>query len=105
MEIKALFSIHIAPAAPPPPPPLSVSNPDGSPTNPEPAVNPLPGGQVGKPFSQQLVIKGGTPPGKLSITSGALPDGLVLSKDGTISGVPTTEGDFEFEFDVVDSEE
>lgn len=101
-EVKVLLSIEIAPATPPPPP-LVVALPDGTAAQAEPAVNPLPAGTVGQSFSAQLGLSGGTPPDTLTLTSGALPDGLSLDETGLISGTPTAPGSFQFELDVKDS--
>jgi hypothetical protein len=98
-EKKLLFSIAIAPA----PLPLGVVLPDGSAAQDEPAVNALANGQAGTPYAQQLQIAGGTPPDTLKVISGALPDGLTLTTDGQIVGVPTASGTFTFELDITDS--
>ena len=50
----------------------------------------LPDGEVGMPYSQMLEATEGTPPYGWSLSSGSLPDGLMLSADGMISGTPTT---------------
>lgn len=100
-EVKVTFSITIQP---PPPPALQVILPDGvTVAQVSPAVNPLSDGQVGTAFSAQLGLRGGTPPDTLSLSSGALPDGLDLTADGQITGTPTAPGSFTFEIDVKDS--
>ena len=38
---------------------------------------------------RQLTVAGATPPTTFAVTSGELPDGLTLSADGLLSGVPT----------------
>ena len=52
-------------------------------------------GVVGRSYVQNLQLVGGTLPITWSITSGALPPGLVIdSGSGTISGVPTAPGSY-----------
>jgi putative Ig domain-containing protein len=57
----------------------------------------LPDGVVGESYSQTLVASGGSAPYHWDLKSGKLPDGLVLSDAGVISGTPTTTGELEFE--------
>ena len=49
--------------------------------------------RAGTPYAFKYLASGAPRP-VFSLESGALPDGLVLSGDGTLSGTPTTEGDF-----------
>ncbi len=63
----------------------------------------LPGGTAGSSYSSSLSASGGTPPYSWTITAGALPPGLGLSTGGTISGVPSTQGNFGFTVQVTDS--
>lgn len=49
---------------------------------------PLPGPIVGTAYSTELQASGGIAPYSWSISSGALPLGLVLSSSGTLSGIP-----------------
>jgi hypothetical protein len=48
---------------------------------------------------------GGSPPFTWTVTSGALPDGLTLALDGTLSGTPTAVGPFAFTVTATDSEQ
>ena len=58
----------------------------------------------GQPYSGQLKASGGTPPYNFVVSSGSLPDGLVLgASDGSITGTPTAAGDFDAEIDASDS--
>ena len=76
-----------------------------------PAVTPVsitttavPSGQVGTAYSFALAASGGTTPYSWSISSGALPSGLSLGQtNGTISGMPTTSGQFNFTAILTDS--
>lgn len=92
------IKIHVGAGAPPPDP-LSV---DAS-SMPSDAT-------VGEPYSGSLTISGGQSPYNVTLdaqnpdgSDSVLPDGLNLSPDGTISGTPTTEGDFQFSLTVTDS--
>lgn len=53
-------------------------------------------------YEQTLTATGGTEPYTFALAEGALPDGLTLSEDGTISGTPTQTGTFEFTVEVTD---
>ena len=55
----------------------------------------LANGFVGRSYNQTLAATG-TAPITWSVIEGALPDGLVLSGEGRISGTPTTVGEFTF---------
>ena len=64
----------------------------------------LPVGIVGNLFNRTLIATGGIPPYIWSITSGNLPDGLNLnSSTGVISGLPTTEGSYNFVVQITDT--
>ena len=72
---------------PPPPPPPPVPSLTISST--------LPSGTVGAIYSGSINVSGGTPPYTLTVASGQLPAGLVLTAaSGTISGTPTAAGTF-----------
>jgi outer membrane protein assembly factor BamB len=66
-------------------------------------LRPLPTGWVGTGYTGALTAVGGTPPMTWSIGSGALPPGLSLSPGGSLSGVPTTPGTYDFGATVTDS--
>jgi Ca2+-binding RTX toxin-like protein len=63
----------------------------------------LPNGSVGTTYSQQLAATGGTATLTWSPDSGSLPVGLTLSATGTISGVPTADGNASFTVKVTDA--
>lgn len=61
----------------------------------------LPGGTVGAPYTQSLAATGGSGRYTWSIASGSLPPGLTLS-GATITGTPTTAGQYSFTVKVTD---
>ena len=67
------------------------------------ATTSLPDASEFSVYLQQLQATGGTAPYFWSITSGALPAGLSLSQSGTIQGIPTASGPFNFTVEVQDS--
>lgn len=62
----------------------------------------LPPGDIGVPYTAQLMATGGTGTYSWSVITGALPDGLTLSAAGVVSGTPTAEGSASFTVQVVD---
>jgi large repetitive protein len=62
----------------------------------------LPPGDVGEPYSAQLVASGGTGAYSWSVIDGALPAGLTLSPSGVVSGTPTVIGSSAFTVRVSD---
>jgi subtilisin family serine protease len=76
----------------PPVPPLAV------------ATATLPSAVAGLGYAAQLAASGGVPPYEWSIASGALPAGLALGSDGSISGtVIALRGDYAFTVRVTDA--
>ena len=64
----------------------------------------LPDGAVGTAYAQTITASGGAPPYTFSVIAGALPDGLTLTPStGEITGVPTTQGTFNFTIAAVDA--
>jgi hypothetical protein len=63
----------------------------------------LPNGTNNVAYSQALTASGGQPPYSWTNVSGALPPGLALATNGVISGVPTTNGTFDFTVKVTDT--
>jgi hypothetical protein len=64
----------------------------------------LPWGNVGSSYTATLAGSGGTPGYTFSVASdSALPPGLSLASDGTISGAPTYPGRFNFTIVITDS--
>ncbi len=61
-------------------------------------INPatLPAGTVGAAYSQVLSATGGTSPYSFGTNISALPPGLTLNTNGTLSGTPTTPGNYDF---------
>jgi hypothetical protein len=62
----------------------------------------LPGGTQGTFYSQTILPTGGLSPVTVSLTSGAVPTGLVF-KGGTITGTPTATGTSNFTVQATDS--
>jgi large repetitive protein len=56
----------------------------------------MPAASTGSPYSFTLATWGVSSNSTWEVTSGALPAGLTLSKEGTIAGTPTSAGDFSF---------
>ena len=63
----------------------------------------LPNGTAGISYSQTLTASGGAAPYTYAVTAGALPAGLSLATDGTISGTPTEAGSFGFTVTAADA--
>lgn len=63
----------------------------------------LPSGTSGTAYSQQLQATGGRAPYTWSLAGGSVPSGLSLGSSGTISGTPTTAGDYNFTARVTDA--
>jgi len=67
----------------------------------------LPGTTIAASYSQTIAASGGTLPVTWSVTSGALPSGLTLAStstaSGTVSGMPTAVGTFNFTATAKDS--
>jgi hypothetical protein len=59
---------------------------------------------VGVPFSAKLTPSGGSGTYTTALSDGALPTGLVLGPDGTISGTPRAAGVFRATVKVTDNE-
>jgi hypothetical protein len=60
--------------------------------------------EVGMPLSSQQSAGGGSGTYTWSVSKGALPTGVALANDGTISGTPTLAGRYAFTLTVTDSE-
>ncbi len=64
----------------------------------------LPAAPVFFPYAEQtLTTTGGTAPYKYKVTTGALPEGIVMSEDGKLSGVPQAAGTFNFTITATDA--
>lgn len=64
----------------------------------------LPSASVGSSYNATLTVSGGTAPYAFSLPSGQLPPGVVLgATSGTISGTPSSAGNFAFAISVSDS--
>jgi hypothetical protein len=58
---------------------------------------------LGTPYQASLTAGGGTSPDAWALFAGALPAGLSLSSEGTITGTPSAQGSSSFTVQVVDS--
>lgn len=67
-----------------------------------PSLTTLPGATEDEPYSFEFEVKGGTAPHEFVVTAGALPTGLSLATDGTLSGTPTDTGVFVVQVSVTD---
>jgi arylsulfatase A-like enzyme len=67
------------------------------------AVAVLDVGAVGLPYTARLRTWGGTEPISFALVEGALPDGITLGADGTLTGTPTAEGRATFSVRVQDA--
>jgi hypothetical protein len=63
----------------------------------------LPIGEVGEAYSQVLAASGGIATYTYTLAEGELPDGLILTPTGTLSGTPTTRGSYTFKVQATDS--
>lgn len=61
-------------------------------------------GTVGVPYGGTITVTGGTGTGQVfTLASGAVPAGLTLASNGSLSGTPTTAGTYTFTVQAVDS--
>lgn len=72
---------------------------------PEISITPssLPAGTGGIAYSQTITATGGTGPYGFTVSAGALPAGLALKADGTLSGTPAEAGGFNFTVTATDA--
>lgn len=68
-----------------------------------PPAGALPGATGGSAYSQNISASGGAAPYNFAVTAGNLPDGLSLSADGTLAGMPTEAGSFTFTVTATDN--
>jgi uncharacterized protein (TIGR03437 family) len=64
----------------------------------------FPTAQLNQPYSASVGVAGGVAPYQYSINGGALPPGLTLLSNGSITGTPTIVGNYGFLLRVVDSQ-
>jgi hypothetical protein len=70
--------------------------------NPMITTSTIPKARRGEPYSVTLAAQGGTPPYSWEPLTGSLPDGLQLANDGSLTGVPSEDGEFQFTARVTD---
>jgi hypothetical protein len=68
------------------------------------AVRTVPRSEIGVPFQLGLVASGGSGTYTWTLSSGALPSGVALAANGTITGTPRTGGIFRFTATATDTE-
>jgi len=66
-------------------------------------TSPLPTGEAAIAYSQTLAAAGGTSPYTWSVFAGALPPGLTLAANGSLTGTPGAAGAFSFTVRATDS--
>jgi hypothetical protein len=66
------------------------------------AVSFAPNGTAGEPFAWNLTAVGGYPPFVWTVVSGALPSGVSLTPDGSVSGSPDAVGNYTFTVQATD---
>ncbi|MBU1345365.1 MAG: IPT/TIG domain-containing protein [Alphaproteobacteria bacterium] len=64
---------------------------------------PLPAGAYGAAYAQTLTASGGLGPYSFRVVSGLLPEGIVLSSTGSLSGTTTAHGSHDFTIRATDS--
>ena len=74
-----------------------------APTPPSITTSALPNGTVNQAYGATLAATGGVTPYAWSVSAGALPGGLSLNPNGSISGTPTAAGSFDFTASVTDA--
>ncbi|HMG33135.1 MAG TPA: putative Ig domain-containing protein [Blastocatellia bacterium] len=67
------------------------------------ATQQLPRGSIGSTYSQSIGASGGQTPYTWTLQAGSLPDGLIISHGGVISGIPEHAGTFSFTIKVTDA--
>jgi hypothetical protein len=90
---------------------LAACSDDTTPTPPKPHVDfeittaAVPVAYTCSPYNTTMAVQGGTAPYTWTLAEGSdpLPEGIVLTEDGKISGVMTAAGDFSFTVRVTDS--
>ena len=63
----------------------------------------LPNGTVGTPYSQLIPIVGGTSPYSCTLASGAVPPGLAINANCTVTGTPSAAGTYQPTLTIKDS--
>lgn len=86
-------------------PVAAVPSPSAVPNAPlQTSSSPFHGGEVGVAYGAvSLTASGGAAPYKWSVNTGALPAGLTLGPNGSVSGTPTSAGNFSFTIQVADA--
>jgi hypothetical protein len=72
-------------------------------TGPQITTGGLPQGQKGSSYNETFAATGGTTPYKWSVSAGNTPPGITMNASGDFSGLPSTNGTFDFTVTVVDA--
>lgn len=109
LAASAVFVVLVAACAPPPKTIATTTplTPSASPTPTTPMTATAPTfhvGEVGIAYGAvAIAAAGGVAPYKYTVESGALPGGLTIGADGSVSGTPTVGGNFSFTIAISDS--
>ncbi len=63
----------------------------------------LPNGVIGASYQQALIVSGGAGTYQFTVSGGALPPGLTMSRDGLLAGSPMTPGEYHFTISATNS--
>jgi hypothetical protein len=65
--------------------------------------NSMPNATIGAAYTTSFTASGGNAPYTYAVTAGTVPTGLTLNSDGTLSGLPTLSGVYNFDVTITDT--